>query len=134
MSLISHASWATCRTKTTVEYQLSNNERFRIASTDLKLVMAEQSTHDVVTQARSVGDPSPSDVSALKPNDTNAGGDLERTTALTNTHNTSSSEPDKDGDVGVADVDPRLNGTGSGDVAPEIEIVSLDGTSCSYSC
>lgn len=89
--------------------------------------MAEQSTHDVVNQAQSVGDPSPSDVSALKPNDSNAVGDSERTKALINTHETSSSEPDKYCDVDVPDVDPRRNGTVSGDIAPEIGNVGLDG-------
>ncbi len=88
--------------------------------------MAEQSTHDVVNKAQSVGDASPSDVSALKSNDSNAVGDSERTTAQTNTHKTSSSEPEKCRDVDVADVDPRRNGTGSGDIAHENGNVSLD--------
>lgn len=87
--------------------------------------MAEQSTHDVVNQAQSVGDPSPSDVSALKPNDSNAVGDSERTTALANTHEPSPSEPDKYGDADVAEVDPRRNGTGSGEVAPETRNVRM---------
>lgn len=95
--------------------------------------MAEQSTHDVVNQAQSVGDPSPSDVSALNPNYSNALGDSERTTALANTHTTSPSEPDKYRDVDVAEVDPRRNGTGSGAVAPEIGSVSVNRARAIYS-
>ena len=110
---------------------VTNDERSCVAVADSRLVMAEQSTRDVVNQARSVGDPSPSDVSALTPNDSNADGDLERTTALANNRETSSSESDKYRDVGVADIHPRLNGSESGDVVPEIgngkETVSLDG-------
>lgn len=95
--------------------------------------MAEQSTHDVVNQARSVGDLSPSDVSALKPNDSNVLGDLERTTALTNTHETFSSEPEIHSDVGAAEIVPRPNGIVSEAITPETGNVSLNGARCSGS-
>lgn len=42
---------------------------------DPSIVMAEQSSHDVVNQTRSGGDASPSDVPASKPDNKPAGGD-----------------------------------------------------------
>jgi hypothetical protein len=44
--------------------------------TDSKIVMAEQSSHDVVNQTRSGGELSPSDVLASKPDNYTAGGDV----------------------------------------------------------
>src|SRR5438046_1827690 len=61
-------------------YTLSTRERKTDDSetsrpTDPKIVMAEQSSHDVVNQTRSGGELSPSDVLASKPDNYTAGGD-----------------------------------------------------------
>lgn len=63
----------------------ADNDRHRRTIAGSTLVMAEQSAHDVVNQARSVGDSSPSDVPALQSNKSNAFGDGENTTILTAT-------------------------------------------------
>ncbi|KAI9845291.1 MAG: hypothetical protein M1838_001791 [Thelocarpon superellum] len=48
-----------------------------VPTTDLKIVMAEQSVHDVVNQTRSVGDASLADDLATRPNHIHAPGDAE---------------------------------------------------------
>ncbi|KAI9871009.1 MAG: hypothetical protein M1830_003537, partial [Pleopsidium flavum] len=111
MSLIGLLPWVQNTIHTTDEAQISDKERSRAAATDSRLVMAEQSIHDVVNQARSVGDPSPSDVSALKPNHSTAVGDNERTTASTDIPEISSSGTDKHPDAIEDDIEPRINGT-----------------------
>ncbi len=90
--------------------------------------MAEQSTHDVVNQARSVGEPSPSDVSAPKLKDSTAVGDVKRATALTNTHDDLSSETVESVDIGN-DVGLRLNGAVSDGELSEIRNVSSNAAS-----
>ena len=129
MSLIGHSPWGHITVQTTVEFQISDCGRSRIAETDSRIVMAEQSTHDVVNQARSVGDPSPSDVSALNPINSNAVGDVERIATSTSTHKDYSSESDKLEKPVVADVDVQQNGTEPEENATGTGNVSLCGAS-----
>ncbi|KAK2745496.1 hypothetical protein FQN55_006192 [Onygenales sp. PD_40] len=56
----------------------------RLGCADSCIVMAEQSSHDVVNQTRSGGELSPSDVPANKPDNFTAGGDVEGVQSTTN--------------------------------------------------
>lgn len=59
-----------------ISEECSNNVPTLGDPTDSSIVMAEQSSHDVVTQTRSGGEPSPSDVPASNSDKNTAGGDV----------------------------------------------------------
>lgn len=87
--------------------------------------MAEQSTRDVVNKARSVGDPSPTDVSAPNTNHSTAAGEEKSTRALTDNLDTLTNASENSQRVAASHTGPQINGTDPTDDATGVENVSL---------
>jgi hypothetical protein len=81
--------------------------------TDSGIVMAEQSSHDVVNQTLSGGEPSPSDVPASTKDNISAGGDVgetQHTTATTQT-TTETNDPQSQPEPSASDSSLAKNET-----------------------
>ncbi|KAJ9395041.1 hypothetical protein DTO282F9_8029 [Paecilomyces variotii] len=81
---------------------------------DSSIVMAEQSSHDVVTQTRSGGEPSPSDVPASNSDKNTAGGDVgEIKDTATTEHNEKHTGAEYDSRSGAAEAAPGADDGGN---------------------
>lgn len=81
---------------------------------DSSIVMAEQSSHDVVTQTQSGGEPSPSDVPASNSDKNTAGGDVgEIKDTATTEHNERHTNAEYDSRASAVDAGPGADDGGN---------------------
>ena len=99
-----------------------------VGLTDSRIVMAEQSSHDVVDQTLSGGDPSPSDVPASTTDKRSAGGDAGefKDTATTTQPETNASDQQGEQGTGTTEKSERENKTKDTDQTPSVSDADND--------
>ncbi|KAL7652966.1 hypothetical protein ACMYSQ_007708 [Aspergillus niger] len=99
-----------------------------VGLTDSRIVMAEQSSHDVVDQTLSGGEPSPSDVPASTTDKRSAGGDAGefKDTATTTQPETNASDQQGEQGTGTTEKSERENKTKDTDQTPSVSDADND--------